>query len=398
MIKESSSVKILDIPGLLSLIQPPRYKLKNRGELITPGALINEILDQIPQDIWRRGGCFLDPCCGRGSFLVAMARRLLKYHDSQQVSGMLRGVDIDPWCVYTTRIVLANQLGVPETDIHVQQQDFLSWSPDMRFDVIVGNPPYQSGAWIDFMKKSIQLSTHMVAMVAPTVKADVSSKYAPFRDELISCGLQSLVECPQYFPKITTSTPISCYVIDKNKPGNTDIFLPQSTIKTNICDKVLSFTRVNGGLCQVAGQHGYKDKTATGTITTIMSIKQSGVDLQIKPRADVRIMDNAYNYFFTNQVVGRDANSMVYETTDQAIGINSTVFAIIKPPGYDANKFREVYFSKLMRFVLSTFRGTRITQGWQLAKMPIVPHDVTDLAAYFNLTTEEIDYVESHIK
>ena len=129
-----------------------------------------------------------------------------------------------------------------------------------------------------------------------------------------------------------------------------------------------------------------------------MSIGQGGATLQNQPRSEVRLMDNATNYFFVNQIIGRDANSFIYETSLSSVGLNNTVFTIVKPPGYNASKFKEVYLSKLMRGVLATFRGTRITQGWQLAKMPIVPSSITDLYTYFGLTQEEKDYIEENIK
>ena len=267
-----------------------------------------------------------------------------------------------------------------------------------KFNVVVGNPPYLSGVWIDFMKKSMLLTDRYVAMVSPSANSDVSSKYKDFRQELIDGGLQSMTECHYpHFKDVTTSTPISYYIIDKTKPGNTTIFAKENNLINSICDKVLAFTTTNGGLKQVSGQHGYKNRNATGTIETIMSISQSGVTLDIQPRSAVRLMDNATDYFFVNQIIGRDANSFIYETTLNSIGLNSTVFTIIKPLGYNASKFKEVYLSKLMRGVLATFRGTRITQGWQLAKMPIVPASITDLYAYFNLTQEEIEYIEATI-
>ena len=268
-----------------------------------------------------------------------------------------------------------------------------------KFNKVVGNPPYLSGVWIDFMKKSMLLTDEYLAMVSPSANSDVSSKYKDFREELVTSGLQSMTECHDpHFKDVTTSTPISYYIIDRRRPGDATIFAKENSIINDICDKVLAFTSVNGGLEQVSGQHGYKNKNATGTVETIMSIGQGGATLQNQPRSEVRLMDNATNYFFVNQIIGRDANSFIYETSLSSVGLNNTVFTIVKPPGYNASKFKEVYLSKLMRGVLATFRGTRITQGWQLAKMPIVPSSITDLYTYFGLTQEEKDYIEENIK
>ena len=267
----------------------------------------------------------------------------------------------------------------------------------MKFDVVVGNPPYLSGVWIKFIEKSV-LSADFCAIVSPSAKIDVSAKYARFREFLSEKGIQEIRDCHSYFPSVVTSTPISYYLIDRNKPANSAVFGKEDSIISRICEKVLSRTAITGGLQQVAGQHGHKDKNAVGSIKTIMSIAQSGATIEEKAKNEVRIIKNAQNYFFVNQIIGRDANSYIFETTDSEIGIHSTVFVIAKPVGYDSKKFKEVYLSKLMRGVLATFRGTRITQGWQLARMPIVPSSVIDLYAHFGLTQEEIDYIEAAIK
>jgi hypothetical protein len=51
--------------------------------------------------------------------------------------------------------------------------DFLSWETDMKFDVIVGNPPYQDNRsktaklWFEFTKKSIALDPSYIAYITP---------------------------------------------------------------------------------------------------------------------------------------------------------------------------------------------------------------------------------------
>ncbi|PIO47218.1 MAG: restriction endonuclease, partial [[Chlorobium] sp. 445] len=46
-------------------------------EIFTPPALANQMLDLLPEDLWRDPNArFLDPCCKSGVFLREIARRL----------------------------------------------------------------------------------------------------------------------------------------------------------------------------------------------------------------------------------------------------------------------------------------------------------------------------------
>lgn len=47
------------------------------SEAFTPSDLVNEILDSLPNDVWDDGKTFIDPECGIGQFLVAVAARKL---------------------------------------------------------------------------------------------------------------------------------------------------------------------------------------------------------------------------------------------------------------------------------------------------------------------------------
>lgn len=43
------------------------------GEVFTPTKLVLEMLEQLPDEMWEEGKTFLDPTCGNGQFLAAMA-------------------------------------------------------------------------------------------------------------------------------------------------------------------------------------------------------------------------------------------------------------------------------------------------------------------------------------
>ena len=48
------------------------------GEVFTPSALINTMLDQFPTSSWSNPDLkWLDPCCGTGNFLVHVYQRLM---------------------------------------------------------------------------------------------------------------------------------------------------------------------------------------------------------------------------------------------------------------------------------------------------------------------------------
>ena len=48
---------------------------RGQGEAYTPDDLVNDILDNLPSDVWEEGKTFTDPECGIGQFLVAIAIR-----------------------------------------------------------------------------------------------------------------------------------------------------------------------------------------------------------------------------------------------------------------------------------------------------------------------------------
>lgn len=70
---------------------PERSKLL--GEVFTPTALVLEMLEQLPDDMFENGRTFLDPTCGNGQFLAAVAiiKRELGH---QSVLDSVYGVDI----------------------------------------------------------------------------------------------------------------------------------------------------------------------------------------------------------------------------------------------------------------------------------------------------------------
>ena len=120
------------------------------GEVFTPPELIDELLDRIPSSLWKDPATrWLDPCAGRGQFLIRALPRLMdaltpafpnptrrKHHILTEMWTM---IELNPTNVRAIR----REFG---PHVRVYRADFLTWTPpDIQdtFDVILANPPYQ---------------------------------------------------------------------------------------------------------------------------------------------------------------------------------------------------------------------------------------------------------------
>lgn len=73
-----------------------KSRVKSTGEVFTPTPLVQEILDQMPQELFQDPEkTFLDNSCGDGQFLSeVLIRKLENGHDFEQALSTIYGVDL----------------------------------------------------------------------------------------------------------------------------------------------------------------------------------------------------------------------------------------------------------------------------------------------------------------
>lgn len=80
----------------MSGIDRDKLRIKATGEVFTPTPLVQEILDQLPQDLFKDPSkTFCDPSCGDGQFLSeVLIRKLENGIDFETALSTIYGVDL----------------------------------------------------------------------------------------------------------------------------------------------------------------------------------------------------------------------------------------------------------------------------------------------------------------
>jgi len=148
-------------------------------------ALVEEMLDQLPKAVFTsKTTTFLDPCMGGGQFVAAIERRLRKHgHSDTNIAKRVYGVEnnefLHDYAVNTHDLVGNYRV----------EKNYLECEETMKFDVVIGNPPYQRSdskakrwtLWEEFLNKSFELSD-TVLMIVPQSLTSPGSSWDAIKD------------------------------------------------------------------------------------------------------------------------------------------------------------------------------------------------------------------------
>jgi len=81
-----------------TILNNDKSTYKSSNDEPTPIDCIIEMINKIPQELWKRNELsILDPCCGNGNFAIPIIYELLKYHDKKIIlEQILEFNDITP--------------------------------------------------------------------------------------------------------------------------------------------------------------------------------------------------------------------------------------------------------------------------------------------------------------
>ena len=247
----------------------------SKGEVFTPIELVNEMLDNISESVWRNPeSIFLDPCMGKGTFLIEIVRRLTYIYGYTEVDAKSRVYG------YDVRVKYVNHLQ-RRGFVNVRHKDFLSEIIKMKFDAILGNPPYQNinsesdagKLYIDITKKSLELlkDDGVISFLTPeTIVRDGRNK---FNIKNISGLTYVNHNANEYF---NVGIKIISWMVNKSYNGNVNVVNKDGTIDSReISNSLMDKTELVGiqifeKLKQQKSKLFVVDQSATGFTETFL--------------------------------------------------------------------------------------------------------------------------------
>ena len=288
------------------------------GDVSTPKYFVENILDLLPDSVWYDPTLkWLDPGCGNGIFIECVYYRLLKtlssfFHDENIlkkhiIHNMLFMIEINN--EYSS--ILNEKFG---NNANIIIQDFLLWEPYFKFDIIIGNPPYNINGnikvptnkinekksdgktiWKIFIKKYFYLLNEngYLSLCVPAIwmKPDKENMYTLFlKKNILKIQCFDNTETNKIF-SYNAQTPISCISLSNNKNNNDyqNILLFDKFIKNNFISYKINY------LSPIPMQYGYIFDIFQPYIKMYGSLS-SIVNKTNMPPKKAELSDNKNNY------------------------------------------------------------------------------------------------------
>ena len=174
----------------------------SQSEVITPQNIVKDMVDLLPQEIFNPDATFFDPAVKSGRFLIEIYNRLmvspLLAHIPEPdrhkhiVEKQLFGFATSQTAAIVVRKALYNDPlatgNIHFTSGYVTKESVQGAFNNMKFDVIIGNPPYNNDVYIKFAllgKKLMKPSGYMVFITPAKWQAKGGDLNDNFRKEIV---------------------------------------------------------------------------------------------------------------------------------------------------------------------------------------------------------------------
>ena len=197
-----------NILGMLS----DRAGIGKDSQIYTPIPIAKDMTNILPEEVWNKDTTFLDPACKSGVFLHEIYLKLMEtpsmiqdFPDKAErrkyiLQNQLYGISPNGMCqLMSTRTVYGTIQG--ENNIISFESNYLAVMQNadktflyerlkkefntMKFDIVIGNPPYNKGMDLDFVDLGYKISNKYTVMITP-------AKWQTTADDYSGCASKNI--------------------------------------------------------------------------------------------------------------------------------------------------------------------------------------------------------------
>lgn len=378
--------------------------------------LVEEILDQLPDLVWHsKTSTFFDPAIGGGQFVRAIEQRLREHgHGDTNIRNRVFGFENSELHIRYA----VNKHNLVGQYVRKTYEKFFELDNTMKFDIVIGNPPYQGNndkgtkqpkshnLWSKFAEQGIDLvkDDGYIAFVTP------DSWMSPNSQVLKTFKNNSLTwvstDVSKYF---TVGSSFTAWILQKNQNTktvtidglsvnlNTLNYLPRDFANTYpIHDKVINSKHPKlDVLCDTTCHSDHKHGKLSDTVDAVFKHKTWHTNAQTR-FSKVKSKD-----FDKNKIVWTLSGYFKPFYDDGKIGTTEVCQYTLVKDQDEAGNVLSYLNSKLYNFLIITGKWSGFLNGKLICSLPKLTNKKwTDKALYkhFGLTQEEINYVEASAK
>ena len=241
---------------------PSIEEKKKNAEIPTPLELVNEMLDKIPEEFWKTHKRVLEPCCGKGNFVMKIFEKFYiglseLYPDVNErckfiITECLYFGDLTPLNVFITTEILKCEIQ-SKTGLEDINYTFNSYVGDTleldintkfnidKFDAVIGNPPYEdinatgdNKLYLEFTKYAlIQLDNNgLLLFITPRNILEyilLLEKNRKYIDNFYQINYIAIETSNKYFKNVSST--FAYFLIEKK------LYYKKTTIEYLYCNK-----------------------------------------------------------------------------------------------------------------------------------------------------------------
>lgn len=225
---QTENIQVISETNEFSIVEDLQNGMARIPEIVTPHKVVKAMVDMLPADVWNSQTKFLDPACKGGEYLREIYDRLMETEILQAefpnafersnhiLKNQIYGIALSQVSLSrTTKKLLGEERNIKIIpnyieilklkDADYEQLIVKQFGENMKFDVVIGNPPYQEAnrqncrqakpLYDKFINMGIDITDRLLVFVTNNTFLTNDSK-KELRDNMIQAGLNTMYNYP----------------------------------------------------------------------------------------------------------------------------------------------------------------------------------------------------------